>query len=87
MMTRADELFEIRHERTDAHDHYYCADYEWRVIDRRSGAEVLSFSEEYQGGSATGASSVKLDDATWEVVVEDHDGTTRRVPLPKPTGG
>ena len=53
--------FHVVQERTDAHDHFYCADYEWRVVDSDSGEVVATFDESYQAAHATGASRVEIE--------------------------
>jgi hypothetical protein len=72
--------YHVIQERTDAHDHFYCADYEWRVVDVETGEVVAVFDERATGGEVTGAARVELEGN--EIVITDHDGTVQRRPLP-----
>jgi hypothetical protein len=73
--------FSVEHVRTDSHDHFMKSDYEWQVIESKTGKVLLSFDEAYEGSSATGAASVTVSEDEREVVVRYHDGTDKRFPL------
>ena len=73
--------FEIRKERTDAKDHYMCAEYLWTVVDTRNGKVVARFREVFEG-SMSGTEDVAFSKDGLQLVVKDHDGTVRRQGLP-----
>lgn len=60
---------------------------EWRVVDQHSSAVVITFHEYgdwpyLTAASYSGTDSVTLGDDGYSVVVMDHDGTRKVLPLP-----
>jgi WD40 repeat protein len=83
-MKSKDGRFEIRRERVDSHDHFYCADYEWSVHDLLSGQVIKTFDESWAAAEASGASDVDFSADGRQLVVTGHDGTIQNLPLPSP---
>jgi WD40 repeat protein len=76
------DRFDIEQVRTDAHDHYLCADYEWRVTDKRTGQTVFSFDEQTMGSAGEGVRNVSFSPDGKQLVVTWHDGKVTHVDLP-----
>lgn len=70
-MKSNDGRFEIEHERTDSHDHFLRVDYEWRLIDRRTGQRIVLFAETV----SSGPTDVRFLGDGREIVVTNYDGT------------
>jgi hypothetical protein len=81
MVRGKSERYEIRHERTDAHDHFYCADYQWDVIDLRTGKSVATFTESMEGAQFIGVKDIVLSQDGLGIIVTYHDGAIEHQPL------
>ena len=77
-----DARFSIQRERTDSHDHFYVADYEWTVTDRRTGAIIAILQETMEASVYIGARDVRFSPDGNELIIENHDGTIERRALP-----
>lgn len=82
-MKRRKGHFEIHRVRTDGHDHFMCADYEWTVIDTRTGETVARYDEVFHG-SMSGVEDIEFSKNGREIVVKYYDGKTTRRKLPNP---
>jgi hypothetical protein len=66
----------------------YESEWEWQIIDTRTGAVVMTFAETLEepfmaGKNWGGAREVKLSDDGAHVVVTEHDGLVTLKPLPQ----